>query len=206
MIVKPTISFLNRAADPDLLAKVRAILAAMNGNINYPSPNPSLPAVQAACDEFSDALAAAGDGGKSLTSLKNQKRKALVPLVRALAFYVQVTCNGDYTMLLTSGFPTHQTVRLPTGALPMPEELKVSLGLYTGQLDGKVAPVAGALIYGWRLTTAAQPDVIVQSKQGSAANVTFAGLTPGVIYRLEANCIGTAGTSAWTGPAMQMVV
>jgi hypothetical protein len=82
----------------------------------------------------------------------------------------------------------------------------VSLGFLSGGLDGSVAPVFGALTYNWRLTTAAQPDVVVQAKQTSAASVAFTGLTPGVIYRLQANAVGTAGTSPWTGPVTQMVV
>jgi hypothetical protein len=51
-----------------------------------------------------------------------------------------------------------------------------------------------------------QPDVVVQSKQTSAANVTFSGLTPGVIYKLQANAVGTAGTGPWTGSISKMVV
>ncbi len=76
----------------------------------------------------------------------------------------------------------------------------------TGQLDASVAPLFGALTYNWRLTTAAQPDVVLQIKQTTAASVTFSGLTPGVIYSLQANGVGSAGPGPWTGRAVQMVV
>jgi hypothetical protein len=173
--------------------------------VGYPAPSPSLPVVQAALDDFGSAVTAAEDGGKTLTARKNEKRKPLVVLMRALACYVQATCNGNYSVLAGSGFPTHKP-RSPIGALPAPGRLQVSLGHLSGELDGSVAPVAGAIMYNWRLTTAAQPDVVVQSKQTSAASVTFTSLTPGVIYNLQANGVGTAGPSPWAGPASQMVV
>ena len=46
----------------------------------------------------------------ALTLAKNDARAALVALLRELASYVQFTCNGDRTKLLTSGFPTQKTV------------------------------------------------------------------------------------------------
>jgi hypothetical protein len=205
MIVKPTVSFLNRETDSQLIFSVRVIISSLTGNADYPAPSPSLPVMQAAADDFQSAIAAAADGGKALTSQKNQKRKALVVLVRALACYVQATCNGDYTVLLRSGFPAHKS-RAPIGTLTAPSKLRVFLGSLTGQLDASVAPLFGALTYNWRLTTAAQPDVLVQTKQTSAASVTFSGLTPGVIYSLQANGVGSAGPGPWIGPAARMVV
>ncbi len=205
MIVKPTISFLNREPDSTLIMSVGGILLCMNGNPDYAAPVPSLSVVQSALDEFSVSITDAADGGRTLTARKNGKRKALVLLVRALACYVQATCNGNYAVLLGSGFPTHKP-RSPIGFLPAPHKLKVSLGYLSGELVGSVAPVAGAIMYNWRLTTAAQPDVVVQAKQTTAARVAFAGLTPGVIYQLQANAVGTAGPSPWAGGAAQMVV
>jgi hypothetical protein len=119
--------------------------------------------------------------------------------------YVQATCNGDHTILLGSGFPTHKP-RSPIGVLSVPTRLQLSLGFLSGELDASVAPVFGALMYNWRLTTAAQPDVVAQTKQTSAANVQFTGLTPGVIYKLQANAVGTAGPGSWIGPIPKMVV
>jgi hypothetical protein len=205
MIVKPTVSFLNRQPDVGLAGSVAGILLCMTGNPAYPAPSPSLPAVQTALDEFKSSITDAADGGRTLTARKNEKRKALVLLVRALACYVQAACNGNQPILLGSGFPTHKP-RSPIGLLLAPKNLKISLGYLSGELDGSVAPVSGALTYNWRLTTTAQPDVVVQSEQTSAANVSFEGLTPGVIYQLKANAIGTAGVSDWTTPATQMVV
>ena len=205
MIVKPSISFLNRDNDPNVLARARVIMAGMTGNPNYPAPSPGLDVVGTAVNEFAAALANAADGGKSLTSAKNNKRKALAIVIRALACYVAAACNGDYAILLSSGFPTHKTARSPIGQLPKPAMLTVKLGSRTGELNASVDPVPGAILYSWRVTTGPSRTV-VQTKQSSATSTTFAGLIPGVIYFVEANVVGTAGASDWTGPVSQMVV
>ncbi len=205
MIVKPAISFLNRDKDSNVLAKVRRIMAAMTGNDNYPDPSPTLAAVQTAVNEFATAMANAGDGGKTLNSLKYDKRKALAVLIRALASYVTVACNGDYTILLSSGFPTHKPTRSRIGQLPVPVKPAVTLGVHSGELDASVPAIPGALLYGWRVTTGPS-GTVVRTSQTSASYTTFAGLTPGVIYFVEANVVGTAGASDWSGPISQMVV
>src|SRR5690349_12521515 len=101
MIVKPSISFLTNASDGKLIIDVSGILAAMKDNASFTSPSPSLADVTAALDAFSVALAAAKDGGKTLTAVKKEKRKALVTLLRQLASYVQVESNGDMAVLLS---------------------------------------------------------------------------------------------------------
>lgn len=206
MIVKPAVSFLNRDCDADLRVHVGVIVTAMTGNPDYPDPTPTLATVDTALNVFIAALMSAADGGKALTVAKNNARKALVRVVRSLANHVQSACNGDYAMLLGSGFPTHKPTRSPIGYLPKPARLLVKLGFHSGELDASVAPVPGAVLYGWRVTTATQPDVMVLTRQTTAANLTLSGLTPGVIYQIEANCIGTAGPSDWTGPVSKMVV
>ncbi len=205
MIVKPTTSFLNRDKDANLIARVRVIMAAMTGNDNYPDPAPTLAVVETALNEFATAVIEADDGGKALTCRKNDKRKALVLLIRALACYVTAACNGDYAVLLTSGFPTHKPTHSRVGQLKAPAMLTITLGLHSGELDASVAPVPGALLYTWRVTTG-PTRAVVKTSQSSATYTTFAGLTPGVIYFVEANVVGTAGPSNWTGPISQMVV
>jgi hypothetical protein len=145
-------------------------------------------------------------GGVALTIAKNARRAELVVLIRELASYVQVTCKGDMTVLLSSGFPIQKPVRNPIGQLPVPSNLTVTLGTYTGQLDASAAPVPGAAVYNWRLTTAAAPATLVQSAQTTAASNTFTGLTPGVVYNAEVNAVGAAGPSDWSDPVPQMVI
>jgi hypothetical protein len=206
MIIKPSISFLNKNKDARLLTAAQTIITSMTGNLGYPSPSPTLTAVISATNDFADAMAAAANGGKTLTAAKNARRAALVALLRALANYVQVTCNGDLTVLLSSGFPIQKPQRNPIGTLPAPANLIVSVGSLSGELDASVSPVFGAATYNWRLAAASAPGVNLQTAQTTAGNNTFSGLTPGATYVIQVNAVGAAGVSDWSKSVSQMTM
>jgi hypothetical protein len=66
-------------------------------------------------------------------------------------------------------------------------------------------PINGAYIYNWRVALASAPTVYVKQVQTTAASNTFDGLTPGQIYNVQLNAVGTAGTTDWSGPGELMV-
>lgn len=206
MIVKPSISFLKNDSDAKFIISVNGIIAAMTGNAHYTTPVPTLAAVTTALDEFTTAMADAVDGGKTLTAIKNDKREALATLVRQLASYVQVTCDGDMAILLSSGFPTQKPQREPIGVLAAPRDLTVTFGARTGELRAAASPVFGAAIYNWQISTVTNPNVVVQTAQTTGANNTFTSLTPGVVYQVVVNAVGSAGPSNWTEPFQLMAV
>jgi hypothetical protein len=206
MIVKPSLSFLNSDSDALLITDINTILTAMTGNPDYTTPSPTLVIIKAALDSFIAALANAADGGITLTAIKNDRRADLVAVLRELANYVQVACVGDLTVLLSSGFPIQKPQHYPIGTLPAPTNIALALGILSGQLDATMLPVFGAAIYNWRLSAASAPTVILQTAQTTSASYTFSDLTPGVIYTIEANAVGSAGPSDWSNPVRRMVV
>jgi hypothetical protein len=121
-------------------------------------------------------------------------------LVRQLAFYVQMACQGDLASLILSGFPTHKPVRQPVGQMPRPQGLVVKHGPQLGALTARVNPVPGAVNYNWRIT-ANLPGAVPVIEQDTASTHTFSGLTGGVSYAIEVRVLGTAGLSDWTCPA-----
>jgi hypothetical protein len=206
MIVKPSISFLTSDSDAQLVVDTNSIFTGLTGNASFLTPNPTLPVINTGLDEFSTALAKAAGGGMALTAIKNDKRAALVVLLRELASYVQVACKGDLTVLLTSGFPIQKPQRNPIGVLPAPTNVTISLGRRTGELDAAMPPVFGAAIYNWKLAKADAPSVVLQSAQTTAASNSFTGLTPGDVYVAQVNAVGSAGPSDWSEPVFQMAV
>ena len=206
MIVKPAISFLTVYPDPDLVIDVKKILVAMTGNASFPKAAALLLLVQAALDAFTTALANARDGGTTLTALKNQKREALCGLVRSLALDVTDECKGDLTVLLSSGFPIQKPEHYPIGDLPAPGAPVLTLGTHSGELDASVPPVNGALTYNWQVMLKSAPTVVVYETETSSASATLPNLPPGQICLVQANAVGTAGTSDWSPAAALMVV
>ena len=62
-----------RYSDSNLLVVAQAILAAMTGNIFFPSP-PSLATLQTAINDYATALSAAQEGGKTNVATKTLKK------------------------------------------------------------------------------------------------------------------------------------
>lgn len=201
MIVKPAISWIANDNDSALINNTNVVLTSMDANSAiYPTPLPALAVVQTANDNFIAAVAAAAKGTTADTVVKNNLRLVLMNLLRQLAGYVQVACQGDMDKLILSGFPLQKPARTPIGPLPAPTNASLAHGSNTGTLTGAVNPVFGAACYNWRLTPATAGAAPILS-QSTSANFTFTGLTPGVNYTLEANVLGSAGVSDWSNPA-----
>lgn len=200
MNVKPAISWLNSDSNNLLINDVSVVLKALADNITiYPTPAPALPEMQTALDNFSDAVTLV-NSGKADTINRNNLRLVLTNLMRQLASYVSVACKGSMANLILSGFPPQKNTRTPVGIPTQPQGIAVSHGQQLGQLEVKVNPVFGAVIYSFRLTPAT-PGAVPVIEQGTAATHTFSNLAAGVKYTADVNVSGTAGTSDWSNPA-----
>lgn len=204
-VVKVAVSFLT--ADPDAVLNTRTttIVYSLTDNAPYATLATDLPAITTANDAFADAIAAASDGGKSLNAAKNAARAALVDLLRPMAGRVQLLCQNNMTILLSSGFPVQKPNRTPAQTPATPSTPDAMQGL-TGQVLLASSPVNGAYIYNWRVATVEEPDKIVFSGQSTGARTDFTGLTPGKTYLFQLNAVGTAGTSDWSNASSLMVI
>lgn len=205
MIIKPATSFLVTDTGSLLVNDVTVILTGMANNVAiYDKPYPSLADVQIALDNYSQSLTRAADGSYSARAIRNNMRLLLVGLMRQLANYVAVACKNDLPNLLLSGFPIQKPVRQPIGILAAPTNVQLKQGR-TGEVFCRASGVFGASIYNWQLTNTTS-GLVEQTQQTPAASCSFTGLTPGVIYSLTVNAVGTAGPSDWSGPATLMVI
>jgi hypothetical protein len=206
MVVKPSISWLNKDSDSELINDITVVILGVGGNpAIYDKPSPDILTVQTALDNFVNGVAATADGGPSATSKKNNLRLILVGLARQLASYVQVACKGDMTNLLLSGFPVQKPTRTPVGVLPAPANPTLVHGVRSGELDAGVDPVFGASIYNWKLSSNA-PGSPALMGQSTASSYTFTGLTPGASYSVTCSVTGAAGPGDWSNPAAQIAV
>src|SRR6266404_4321662 len=85
----------NSAADQEIIATAAAVIAGMTGNKAFANPPVEMAALQAAHDQFVAAIGATATGGTLATADKNNKRAALVVLLRKLSHYVEDNCNND---------------------------------------------------------------------------------------------------------------
>ena len=192
----------NSYPDAALDELTTAIIAGMTGNPSFPTPTIPLATVTTLQATFSNAMAAAANGGTPLTAAKNQARLALSDALDANALYVQAIARYDLAMLLSSGYQAASTNRAKV-QLPAPTILALENEMST-QLVVRLSPVANAYCYE------------VQTKNGgawtpagvftAARKIILTGLVSGTVYNVQARAIGgLTGYSDWSDPSAHIV-
>jgi hypothetical protein len=209
MVTKASISELNKAPAQGILVRCGIVIEAWKKNAEiFDKPSPDVPTLQTSYDLLDGALLnyETVGGGKIASAAVKARRADTVGLLRLAASYVTTRANGDMEILLKGGFPIQKPTRTPIGQLEAPETPAATQGVKSGQLDAATTPVYGGYTYVWRLAVQSSPEVYVQTAQTTAASTSFYDLTPGEIYNVEVQVIGSAGPSDWSDAGSLMVV
>jgi hypothetical protein len=203
MATKVSLGF-GKLPDMELDNFAQAIIDAITGNTNYPSPPVTMANLQTAKDDFTTKLSIAQTGGQADTAAKNNSRQNLITILRQQASYVQMICGDDLAKLLTSGFQAQSTNRASV-QLAKPESLVIKNGT-TGQLVASIAPVKNVNMYEGRIKPS-DGDWMPSVFTGDSQHITFGGLTPGKNYTIEVRALGGAtGQSDWSDPSSHMAM
>lgn len=180
------------------------IITSLTGNAGFPTPPVMLAVLGALQTTFANALAAAAQGGKQLTAVKNGARAALLTALRKEAAYVQTLAGQDIALLLSSGFLANSTNKTQS-PLTTPNIIGIENGMST-QLVVRLQGVPNARAYevqvkngtgGW-----VQAGVFTQAR-----GIVVPGLTPGNTYSVQARGVGgSVGYSDWSDPVSHMVM
>ncbi|HMG73333.1 MAG TPA: fibronectin type III domain-containing protein [Pyrinomonadaceae bacterium] len=203
MITKVSLSFA-ALADYQLDNFAQGVIDSLTGNATYPTPPVTLANLQTAVDDFSAKVTAARTGGTADTAAKRNSRQALLGMLRQVATYVQLKCNNDPELLLSSGFEA-QSMNRTSVPLEKPSGLKLKNG-NAGQLEAKVEAVKNTNMYEGRckLDTG---DWLPSVFSGDSQHIVFNGLTPGKMYTIEIRCLGgSTGQSDWSDPSSHMAI
>ena len=126
------------APDHTIEETTGSILNNLYGNAAFPTPPVTQPILQTGIDDFTAAIAAQAQGGTAATAEKNNKRDALIALLRQLAGYVQENCGNNLATLLSSGFDAVSTNR---ASVPLAAPaIRSILNGNSGQLLATVGP------------------------------------------------------------------
>jgi hypothetical protein len=201
MSIKVSLGF-GRLSDGDLDNFAQGVIDAITGNATFPTPPVTIANLQAATDDFTSKMAAAQTGGPADTAAKNNSRQALLGDLRQVASYVQIRCNNDLELLLTSGFQAQSTNRAST-PLEQPQGLMIKND-GSGRLAAKVDPVKNTSMYEGRIK-GPTGDWLPSVFSGDSQRITFSGLTPGTMYTIEVRALGgSTGQSDWSDPSSHM--
>ena len=200
-MIKAVLGFVG-TPDSDLVSRLNAVHDGLVNNPAYPTPPIDITTFKSAIDTYSASVAAALDGGKSVTALKNKRRGEVILMLHQLGHYVEVACKGDEATFASSGFERVSSVRAPEQPTDTPE-LTVDQSV-SGQFVATIKSVAKARQY--ELRSAAVPvagadinwkTLILSSTKPPAV---FPNLTLGVTYIFQVRAYGKLGYSEWSAP------
>ena len=192
-----------RESDNDLVGSIHRITGKMENNPVFPN----LPAVygelKAELPEFITAITKASGGDEEFMSGKKDLRTSMLIKLGILADYVTLTCGGDRTKLLSSGFELNRA--RGEKSLSIIKELKVTAER-AGEANTRVKKVAGAKAYIHQYTPDPLTDESVWvSKFVTDARYTFTGLKSKEKYLFQVIAIGLNGQET-ASPAVSRVI
>lgn len=187
------------------LMGARSIVVALTGNTNFPTPFPALADITMALNDLQAKIAAAVGGGVIATADRNAAWNAAKSLIRQLANYVQMHCQNDLAILLSSGFTTTKSP-VPVGPLTAPRNLHLSRTNLPGQVLVRFAPVYGTLA-GYNVQSAPNPEgPWTDLRDSSTSRFAIDGQTPLTTLWARVRANGAAGAGPWTAPASVVVL
>jgi len=189
--------------DGDLDNFAHTVVSGLTGNTAFASPPVPLTEITAAATDFTGKIAAAQTGGPADTAAKNNARQSLIGKLRQTAAFVQMKCNDDLSVLLSSGFQAQSRNRASI-QLTQPQGLEIKNGL-SGQLIASVTPVKNANMYEGRIKL--DGDWLPSVFTGDSQHITFNGLSPGKVYTVQVRSLGGAtGQSDWSDSTTHMAM
>lgn len=136
----------DKLSDDAFSTKTDYVISKMTENPNFPDATSRVTKLKTAKSEFDTARIAAQDGGTAKTNEKKKKRKVVQKALKDLALYVQLNCNEDVAIMLTSGFDGRSD-GTPTPDPGAPENFKVEAGKNSGTVDLSVDSFTNAKVY-----------------------------------------------------------
>jgi hypothetical protein len=184
--------------DALLVVLAGAVLKGLTGNAAFPNPTISLITFANDITIYSNAVAAALDGGKSAKAVRDKAKKVVVNDLRQLAMYVESNCNDDMATFMTSGF-TAKAKPTASGAVGVPTIKWLDYGTHPGEILVSVKAVRGAKSYNLRYGPGTAPTSWTVSSVGSIRKaIPIDNLTSGTLYAFQVQALGGQGLSAWS--------
>jgi hypothetical protein len=195
---------LQRLNIPEKLARSRQIVAALTGNADFTSPQPTLTEITDAINKLAeafDAAQAARQEAKAKTLELNRREDTHDRLLTQLAAYVESASNGDENKIMGARMDLRS---LPTGMVEVeaPASLSTSAGDRDGEMDLRWDKVERARSYVIEFSPdPPTPTSWTHAAVSTKSQFTVGGLTSGTRYWFRVAAVGPLGQSPWSEPA-----
>jgi hypothetical protein len=186
----------SRESDLDLSKSGGKVVVGLAGNPDLPAPPVTSTDLDVLKESFDDSIINADKGGSLAHSKKEANRALFISALNKDASYVDINCDEDLSILLSSGFEPVSTNRAQT-VLEAPEVVGVEYG-QAGEIkmrvkgdpnrraiQGRIKPLGGEF----------GPVISFQSSR----RILFTGLLVGTTYMMELIGLGgSTGHSDWS--------
>ena len=209
-LIKAALNF-SKMLPEQLLAFGYAILKALTGNANFPTPPVDLGQFKTVLDTYSVLIGDAKDGGKKAITARNKQAEEVVRMLRALAMYVELNCKEDMNTFLSSGFQPRSSTRTPAPPLEQPTILSIDQGV-SGEFMVWIEPVgpraksydvrSGVVGPGGATPTTWSTVTVPNTKAPARIN----GLTPGTTYAIQVRAYSSHGYTQWSDSSVRMCI
>jgi len=189
------------------IQKAENINTKMTGNLNYPTPLPTLGALILVTTQLSTLNDEAMSGDTLKIKARDLKEVDFDKTIADLGDYVQFASGGDSVKILGSGYEV-AAEGSPAGELPPPDNFRIRY--LKGESEGKLRllwkPVDNAKAYVVENTSTPTDDAswkYVTTLPGS--RITLSGLKSGEKMWFRIRAVGAAGNSAPSDVAGKIV-
>lgn len=192
-----------RESDNDLIGTINRVLGKTENNPVFPNPPAVLGEIKADLPAFITSITKASGGDEEALSAKKDLRTNILIKLGIFAEYVTLTCGGDRTKLLSSGFELNRA--RGEKSLSTIKELKVTAER-VGTATTRINKVVGAKAYIHQYTPEPLTDESVWvSKFVTDSRYTFTGLKSKEKYLFQVIAIGLNGQET-VSPAVSRVI
>jgi hypothetical protein len=179
------------------------VATSLTGNVNFTTPTIPPATLTTQANGFNTAAAKALNGTPADTLDKTNKHDALIASLDQLATYVDLIANGNAAIILSSGFSlASSSARTP--AVPGTTSILSVTNVASGKLglDLQVAANAWAYIVEY---TALPSGAKLTATFTNPHDVTLIGLTPGTIYSIRVQVMGSGNQiTEWSDAVQHM--
>jgi hypothetical protein len=182
---------------PALILYVRNVVQRMTGNPQFPNPSPPLAALNTAIADLQAAETAALSRVKGAVTARNEKRAALVVLLKQLLAYIQTTADADPTnapsLIESAGVAVRKTHTVHARAFVAKQ------GAVSGTAKIVAVTANKRSAYEWQYSNDGGKTWIT-APSTLQAKTTIPGLVPGSTVQFKYRAVTKTGEGDWSQP------